>query len=196
MEARPPGAPFCWSRQFDEADKECSRCEYRTSCKGAFFRANPVQSPSLPMYTPPGYQPPQPLWSTQNYSPSASPNPLVPMRTGVPTQQPPPPMFAGTAFPPPPPMTTAQPAMYGAPAVVNPPQVHPQQVHHLAGVHPSMMQQTPHFAQYYSPYAGETVTERLIKHILLRLGQVFFHEMSNFFGLWRWPPGGPPSSHK
>lgn len=47
---------------------------------------------------------------------------------------------------------------------------------------------SPYFMQYYSPYPGETVLQRLGKHLALRLGQVFFHELSNFLGLWKWPP--------
>ncbi len=45
-----------------------------------------------------------------------------------------------------------------------------------------------HYMQYYSPYPGETVLQRLGKHMVLRLGQVFFHELSNFLALWKWPP--------
>jgi hypothetical protein len=45
-----------------------------------------------------------------------------------------------------------------------------------------------YYMQYYSPYPGEGVLERLGKHLLLKVGQVLFHELSNFLGLWRWPP--------
>lgn len=49
---------------------------------------------------------------------------------------------------------------------------------------------SPYFNQYYAPYPGESVVERLGKHLMLKLGQVFFLELSNFFGLWRWPKAG------
>lgn len=72
------------------------------------------------------------------------------------------------------------PTMMSVPSPILAPQVQAHALQH--SMH------SPHYMQYYSPYEGETVLQRLGKHLVLRLGQVFFHELSNFFGLWKWPP--------
>ncbi len=180
MDPRPSGAPVCWGRQYQEDDKECNRCDYRMSCKSSQFRSTTVPHPNaLPMYQPQPYQAPQPYWAGQ---PANHLVPQQPIRVGV-TQPQPPQVFSGASFPPPPPtMMTAPPAM----AL---PVAQQQTQHHIPAIQQGAFQQSQYFNQYYSPYPNETVGERLVKHIFLRLGQVFFHELSNFFGLWRWPPG-------
>lgn len=163
---KPPSAPPCWGRQYDEADKECmTQCEYRLTCKPAFFRNHNTPGVSLPMYQPPPSLPSfqQPTWQQPQQQVQQ------PMRLGVPqtpTYQPLP--------SPPNPMAPFAPQS-------NLPQV----------TGPIAVGQSPHspyFHQYYSQYSGETVLERLVKHMLLRLGQVLFHELASFLGLWKWPP--------
>jgi len=47
---------------------------------------------------------------------------------------------------------------------------------------------TAYYNQYYAPYAEEGTAQRLGKHVVLRLLEVAFAELSKFFQLWRWPP--------
>lgn len=113
--------------------------------------------------------PPQPIWAQP--TPPFVPQQPQPIRLG--TAQPP-------ALPsyqhfqaPPNPMTFGQPSTV---APQFPTASAPQSIH------------SPYFTQYYSPYPGETILERLSKHMLLRIGQILFHELAAFLGLWRWPP--------
>lgn len=189
IEQKPASAPPCWGRQYDEADSECMKqCEYRVTCKPAFFRSNANPSmTSLPIFP----SQPQPFWAGQAPGqmpfqgfPQPQPQPVTRLGT---TQTPPPPpsMFAQVAqalTAPPNPMAAFMPQPVAQhPQYVQQPQ--PQQQHIVQqSVH------SPYFMQYYSPYPGETVLQRLGKHMMLRLGQVLFSELSNFLGLWKWPP--------
>lgn len=176
IEQKPPSAPPCWGRQYDDNDKECTnQCEYRVSCKPAFFRSNSTHGVThLPMY------PSQsaPFWQGAAPMPSAPVFPFqgAQQRTG--TLPPPPTTFH--PFPAPP-VTMAMQQMPPAPMSVPPQIVQPPNHNTQQSVH------SPYFMQYYSPYPGETVLQRLAKHVALRIGQVFFHELSNFLALWKWP---------
>lgn len=183
IEQKPPSAPVCWGRQYDDNDKECTnQCEYRLTCKPAFFRAHATQTgvTSLPMYptqAPPFWQGAAPL-----------PSPVFPFQGTQQSQQT---VRLGAVQPPPLPTTfqhLPNPPSFAIqqapPAPMSAPGAMLQQAHHLV----QQAAHSPHFMQYYSPYPGETILQRLCKHLALRLGQVFFHEVSNFLGLWRWPP--------
>jgi hypothetical protein len=58
-------SPACWSRQFEEGDRECRRCDYNVSCRDAFARSNGM--PQMPQMAVP--QMPNPY-----LTPSAQPN--------------------------------------------------------------------------------------------------------------------------
>ncbi len=192
IEQKPANAPPCWGRQYDENDRECMhQCEHRLSCKSAFQRNTHPGTASLPMYP----QPPQSFWpgvpQTQPSTPSlpifpgiTQPYPQQPVRIGQPAQAP---TFPSSLqYPQYQPQLPTPPA-FQPPSVPTP--AIPQQM-------ATIVQQTlhsPYFMQYYSPYPGETVFQRLAKHMLLRLGQILFQEFSNFLGLWRWPPSAQPS---
>jgi len=189
IEQKPPSAPVCWGRQYDDNDKECTnQCEYRLTCKSAFFRGNstPPGAISLPMY--PTQQPP--FW--QGAAPL--PAPIFPFQgaqhqPGRMVTQPPPPPTTYQQLPPAPPLTLAMAAMqqHNMPAMSAPPSMMMPQMQMTNHVIQQSLH-SPHFMQYYSPYPGETVVQRLGKHLLLRVGQVFFSELSNFLALWKWPP--------
>lgn len=125
---------------------------------------------SLPMYQPPSSLPSlpsfqQPTWAQPQQQ-------TQPTRLGVPqpsTYQP---------LAPPNPMSFVMPQQ-GAQF----PQMQP-----IANQTVAQSPHSPYFHQYYSQYTGESVLERLVKHMLLRLGQVLFHELASFLGLWKWPP--------
>ena len=40
-------SPACWSRQFEEGDRECRRCDYNVSCKDAYLKSNGMQIPQM-----------------------------------------------------------------------------------------------------------------------------------------------------
>lgn len=135
MSHQPPGAPPCWSRQYDDADAECSQCAYKTTCRASFLRNNNMAPPA----------------PAQQFAPSWS-TPTAP-RVQLPTYQP----------------RQVQ-TMAPAPAV------------------PPVPARTQDFSQYYAPHEGERTLHRVAKHIVLKLLEVVFSELANFFRLWRWPP--------
>lgn len=159
IDQKPPSAPPCWGRQYDESDRECMhQCEYRLTCKPAFFRGNPIPTGAtpLPMYQP--VAPPQPFWpQLPSYA-----QPVVNQPTRIGNIQPP-------TIP-----------TYQTPLV-------PQNSIPTLATVPGTSHSS-YFNQYYSPYPGETVLQRLGKHMLLKLGQIVFHELASFLALWRWPP--------
>lgn len=166
IEQKPPSAPPCWGRQYDDNDKECTnQCEYRLSCKPNFFRNNSTPAPamSLPIYPPQPVPIPQaPAWP----QPAVSYAQPQPMRLGV-----------------------AQPSVLPQYQIApQNPMAFAQQAPILPNNISQPSQHSAYFSQYYSPYPGESVLERLGKHMVLRLGQILFHELASFLGLWRWPP--------
>lgn len=176
IDQRPPSSPPCWGRQYDESDKECvHQCEYRLSCKPAFFRTNNTPGAvSLPMYPTTAPPLPQPTWPQVQSPFTQQPQPV---RLGM-AQSP-----VQTYNPlPAPPMAMA----FQQPHIGAPPMPQMAAVTNAITTHNTL--HSPYFTQYYSPYPGETVLERLGKHIILRLGQILFHEAAAFLGLWRWPP--------
>ena len=139
--ASPPGAPPCWSRQFDEGDSECNQCDYKTSCRAAFLRSNGI-SPAVQHAS---YAP---SWRQAHQTPSVAPQVRLPTYQ---SRQP--------TIPPAPTSSYAPTTTY-----------------------------TTNFTQYYAPYEGETTFKRMAKHVVLKLLEVVFAELANFFKLWRWPP--------
>lgn len=175
IDQRPPSSPPCWGRQYDDNDKECtSQCEYRLSCKPTFFRNNSTSGAvSLPMYPTPAPLP-QPTWppAPPSFTPPQAQQPIRLGTVQPPATQP----YQAIPAPPPHPMTFAQ-----------QPTTAPTQLPPANNLAPGSVH-SPYFMQYYSPYPGESIVERLGKHMLLRLGQILFHELAAFFGLWKWPP--------
>lgn len=167
-----PGAPnglTCWSRLYQEHDRECINCEFKTSCKNAFLATNGMQQPQvaqqpyrLPVIQPgqpqPGYQP-QPVYMQQG--PWSPPRPNIP----------------------PPPVHYAQ----QPPQVQQAPQPPPQMVSHnfaqliQAGIDPY---------RAASPYYQEESTViRLAKNVSLKMAETGCLELARFFHLWPWPGG-------
>lgn len=194
IEQKPAAAPPCWGRQYDETDRECMhQCEHRLSCKSAFQRSTHPGTVSLPMFPPQ----PQPFWpgvpQAQPSTPSlpAFPGITQPYQQTVRLGQPSPaPAFPSSLQYP---QYQPQVPQLPTPPAFQHPQVPTPVIPSTAAAIVQQVLHTPYFMQYYSPYPGETVFQRLAKHMLLRLGQILFQEFSNFLGLWRWPPSAQPS---